>query len=88
MVPCLGTDLCRKYGGHCPPWLAEKEEENEARNFPLEDISGSFCGMFKYDSVHGQWKNHELMVKDEKTLLLGEKPVTVFGTSVAIMVVI
>ncbi|GKB79877.1 glyceraldehyde-3-phosphate dehydrogenase GAPC2, cytosolic, partial [Tanacetum coccineum] len=35
--------------------------------------------MFKYDSVHGQWKNHELKVKDEKTLLFGEKHVTVFG---------
>ncbi|KAL3335667.1 hypothetical protein AABB24_031737, partial [Solanum stoloniferum] len=35
--------------------------------------------MFKYDSVHGQWKNNELKVKDEKTLLFGEKPVTVFG---------
>ncbi|WRX20673.1 Glyceraldehyde 3-phosphate dehydrogenase [Theobroma cacao] len=35
--------------------------------------------MFKYDSVHGQWKNHELKVKDPKTLLFGEKPVTVFG---------
>nr|APO15839.1 glyceraldehyde 3-phosphate dehydrogenase [Sesuvium portulacastrum] len=35
--------------------------------------------MFKYDSVHGQWKHHDLKVKDEKTLLFGEKPVTVFG---------
>ncbi|KAE8694135.1 Glyceraldehyde-3-phosphate dehydrogenase 3, cytosolic [Hibiscus syriacus] len=35
--------------------------------------------MFKYDSVHGQWKHHELEVKDSKTLLFGEKPVTVFG---------
>nr|AWQ35879.1 GAPDH [Koelreuteria bipinnata var. integrifoliola] len=35
--------------------------------------------MFKYDSVHGQWKHHELKVKDNKTLLFGEKPVTVFG---------
>nr|AAB51592.1 glyceraldehyde 3-phosphate dehydrogenase [Solanum lycopersicum] len=35
--------------------------------------------MFKYDSVHGQWKHHELKVKDEKTLLFGEKAVTVFG---------
>ncbi|KAJ0094670.1 hypothetical protein Patl1_16864 [Pistacia atlantica] len=35
--------------------------------------------MFKYDSVHGQWKHHELKVKDEKTLLFGEKPVAVFG---------
>ncbi|KAK4376993.1 hypothetical protein RND71_003289 [Anisodus tanguticus] len=35
--------------------------------------------MFKYDSVHGQWKHHELKVKDEKTLLFGEKSVTVFG---------
>ncbi|KAJ0798572.1 putative glyceraldehyde-3-phosphate dehydrogenase (phosphorylating) [Helianthus annuus] len=35
--------------------------------------------MFKYDSVHSQWKHHEHKVKDEKTLLFGEKPVTVFG---------
>ncbi|KAA3475491.1 glyceraldehyde-3-phosphate dehydrogenase 2, cytosolic-like [Gossypium australe] len=35
--------------------------------------------MFKYDSVHGQWKHHELKVKDSKTLLFGERPVTVFG---------
>lgn len=35
--------------------------------------------MFKYDSVHGAWKHHELKVKDEKTLLFGEKPVAVFG---------
>ncbi|RVW25998.1 Glyceraldehyde-3-phosphate dehydrogenase GAPC2, cytosolic [Vitis vinifera] len=35
--------------------------------------------MFKYDSVHGQWKHHELKVKDSNTLLFGEKPVTVFG---------
>ncbi|KAH9772761.1 glyceraldehyde-3-phosphate dehydrogenase GAPC1 [Citrus sinensis] len=35
--------------------------------------------MFKYDSVHGQWKHNELKVKDEKTLLFGEKPVAVFG---------
>uniref|UniRef100_M1BGW1 glyceraldehyde-3-phosphate dehydrogenase (phosphorylating) n=1 Tax=Solanum tuberosum TaxID=4113 RepID=M1BGW1_SOLTU len=38
--------------------------------------------MFKYDSVHGQWKHHELKVKDEKTLLFGEKAVTVFGIRV------
>ncbi|KAK6913013.1 Glyceraldehyde 3-phosphate dehydrogenase, NAD(P) binding domain [Dillenia turbinata] len=35
--------------------------------------------MFKYDSVHGQWKHHELKVKDDKTLLFGDRPVTVFG---------
>ncbi|GKV13837.1 hypothetical protein SLEP1_g24809 [Rubroshorea leprosula] len=35
--------------------------------------------MFKYDSVHGQWKHREIKVKDEKTLLFGEKPVAVFG---------
>lgn len=35
--------------------------------------------MFKYDTVHGQWKHNELKVKDSNTLLLGEKPVTVFG---------
>ncbi|KAI3785843.1 hypothetical protein L1987_44969 [Smallanthus sonchifolius] len=36
--------------------------------------------MFKYDSVHGAWKHHELKAKDDKTLLFGEKPVTVFGS--------
>nr|UZN45090.1 glyceraldehyde-3-phosphate dehydrogenase [Cynanchum auriculatum] len=36
--------------------------------------------MFKYDSVHGQWKHHDIKVKDEKTLLFGEKSVRVFGT--------
>lgn len=35
--------------------------------------------MFKYDSVHGQHKKHELTVKDSKTILFGDKPVTVFG---------
>ncbi|XP_030530915.2 glyceraldehyde-3-phosphate dehydrogenase, cytosolic [Rhodamnia argentea] len=35
--------------------------------------------MFKYDSVHGQWKHHDLKVQDSNTLLFGEKPVTVFG---------
>ncbi|KAK9063505.1 hypothetical protein SSX86_017375 [Deinandra increscens subsp. villosa] len=35
--------------------------------------------MFKYDTVHGQWKHDELKVKDEKTLLFGDKPVSVFG---------
>ncbi|XP_052303596.1 glyceraldehyde-3-phosphate dehydrogenase 2, cytosolic isoform X2 [Populus trichocarpa] len=36
--------------------------------------------MFKYDTVHGPWKHHELKVKDSKTLLFGERPVTVFGS--------
>ncbi|WVZ19690.1 hypothetical protein V8G54_007012 [Vigna mungo] len=35
--------------------------------------------MFKYDSVHGHWKHHDVTVKDSNTLLFGEKPVTVFG---------
>lgn len=35
--------------------------------------------MFKYDSVHGQWKHHDVKVKDPKTILFDEKPVTVFG---------
>nr|APW77258.1 glyceraldehyde-3-phosphate dehydrogenase [Plantago ovata] len=35
--------------------------------------------MFKYDTVHGIWKHHDLKVKDEKTLLFGEKSVAVFG---------
>ncbi|QCE14714.1 glyceraldehyde 3-phosphate dehydrogenase [Vigna unguiculata] len=35
--------------------------------------------MFKYDSVHGHWKHHDVTVKDSNTLLFGDKPVTVFG---------
>ncbi|KAG0522319.1 hypothetical protein BDA96_07G026900 [Sorghum bicolor] len=35
--------------------------------------------MFKYDTVHGHWKHSEITLKDSKTLLFGEKPVTVFG---------
>jgi glyceraldehyde 3-phosphate dehydrogenase len=35
--------------------------------------------MFKYDTVHGQWKHSDIALKDSKTLLFGEKPVTVFG---------
>ncbi|GAU38244.1 hypothetical protein TSUD_145990, partial [Trifolium subterraneum] len=35
--------------------------------------------MFKYDTVHGIWKNREITVKDNKTLLFGGSPVTVFG---------
>ncbi|KAK1379587.1 hypothetical protein POM88_026331 [Heracleum sosnowskyi] len=34
--------------------------------------------MFKYGSVRSAWKHHELKVKDEKTLLFGEKPDVVF----------
>ncbi|KAI3785277.1 hypothetical protein L1987_44393 [Smallanthus sonchifolius] len=29
--------------------------------------------IFKYDIVHGQWKHHEVKVKDEKIILFGEK---------------
>ncbi|KAG2626160.1 hypothetical protein PVAP13_3KG325100 [Panicum virgatum] len=35
--------------------------------------------MFKYDTVHGHWKHSDIKLKDSKTLLFGEKPVTVFG---------
>ncbi|KAJ1392453.1 hypothetical protein SESBI_35815 [Sesbania bispinosa] len=35
--------------------------------------------MFKYDIVHGQWKHGDVKVKDSKTLLIGEKAITVFG---------
>ncbi|CAI9763366.1 unnamed protein product [Fraxinus pennsylvanica] len=31
--------------------------------------------------ANGQWKKHEIKVKDSKTLLFGEKPVTVFGVN-------
>ncbi|KAE9449093.1 hypothetical protein C3L33_19009, partial [Rhododendron williamsianum] len=32
--------------------------------------------------VHGQYKKHELTVKDSKTILFGDKPVTVFGVRI------
>lgn len=35
--------------------------------------------MFKYDTVHGPWKHNDIKVKDSKTLLLGDKSVTVYG---------
>jgi glyceraldehyde 3-phosphate dehydrogenase len=35
--------------------------------------------MFKYDTVHGHWKHSDITLKDSKTLLFGDKPVTVFG---------
>ncbi|KAJ9169379.1 hypothetical protein P3X46_017582 [Hevea brasiliensis] len=35
--------------------------------------------MFKYDTVHGHWKHTDVKVKDEKTLVFGDKPVAVFG---------
>nr|GEV53838.1 glyceraldehyde-3-phosphate dehydrogenase, cytosolic [Tanacetum cinerariifolium] len=35
--------------------------------------------MFKYDSVHGQWKKNDIKLKDEKTLLIGDKAISVFG---------
>jgi hypothetical protein len=34
--------------------------------------------MFKYDTFHGQWKDHDVEVKDSKTLRFVEE-VTVFG---------
>ncbi|CAJ1947555.1 unnamed protein product [Sphenostylis stenocarpa] len=36
--------------------------------------------MFKYDTVHGQFKNCEIKKKDDKTLLFGNSSVTVYGT--------
>ncbi|CAA7404870.1 unnamed protein product [Spirodela intermedia] len=45
----------------------------------LQSADVEFTYMFKYDSVHGTWKHHELKVKDSKTLLFGEMSITVFG---------
>ncbi|XP_021298931.1 glyceraldehyde-3-phosphate dehydrogenase 2, cytosolic [Herrania umbratica] len=58
--------------------LQSEDVELVAVNDPFISIEYMIY-MFKYDSVHGQWKHHELKVKDSKTLLFGEKPVTVFG---------
>jgi glyceraldehyde 3-phosphate dehydrogenase len=35
--------------------------------------------MFKFDSVHGQWKKHDIKAQNENSLLLGGKPVAVYG---------
>ena len=35
--------------------------------------------MFKYDTVHGHWRHSDIKLKDNKTLLFGEKSVAVFG---------
>ncbi|KAJ3681162.1 hypothetical protein LUZ60_015651 [Juncus effusus] len=35
--------------------------------------------MFKYDTVHGQWRHSDVTVKDSKTLVFGKQEVTVFG---------
>lgn len=47
--------------------------------FLLSGVFGLQTYMFKYDTVHGTWKHHDIQVKDSKTLLFGEKAVTVFG---------
>jgi hypothetical protein len=38
--------------------------------------------MFKYDTVHGEWKHHDVKVKDSKTLLVIELYVFLVGTFV------
>ncbi|RZC47257.1 hypothetical protein C5167_040212 [Papaver somniferum] len=53
--------------------LAQEQNEQEM------GLRDSDDGNKKYGSVHGQWKHHELKVKDTKTLLFGEKEVAVFG---------
>uniref|UniRef100_A0A2P2KZ00 Glyceraldehyde-3-phosphate dehydrogenase n=1 Tax=Rhizophora mucronata TaxID=61149 RepID=A0A2P2KZ00_RHIMU len=58
--------------------LVREDVEIVAINDPFINVA-YMTYMFKYDTVHGQWKHHELKVKDEKTLLFGEKPVTVFA---------
>lgn len=42
--------------------------------------------MFKYDTVHGQWKHKEVKIKDDKTLLFGEQEVRVFGIRYGVLV--
>ncbi|XP_047330486.1 glyceraldehyde-3-phosphate dehydrogenase GAPC1, cytosolic [Impatiens glandulifera] len=36
--------------------------------------------MFKYDTVHGHWKHSDVRVKDAKTLVFGDKEVTIFSS--------
>jgi glyceraldehyde 3-phosphate dehydrogenase len=58
--------------------LQRNDVELVAVNDPF--ISTDYMAyMFKYDTVHGHWKHGEVKVKDEKTLLFGDKAVRVFG---------
>ncbi|XP_020415386.1 glyceraldehyde-3-phosphate dehydrogenase GAPC2, cytosolic isoform X2 [Prunus persica] len=59
--------------------LQRDDVELVAVNDPFINIE-YISYMFKYDSVHGQWKHHELNAKDDKTLLFGDKPVKVFAS--------
>ncbi|KAF7838204.1 glyceraldehyde-3-phosphate dehydrogenase 2, cytosolic-like [Senna tora] len=58
--------------------LQRDDIELVAVNDPFIDTN-YMVYMFKYDSVHGQWKHHDVKVKDSKTLLFDDKPVTVFA---------
>ncbi|PQM40134.1 glyceraldehyde-3-phosphate dehydrogenase GAPC2 cytosolic isoform X2 [Prunus yedoensis var. nudiflora] len=60
--------------------LQRDDVELVAVNDPFINIE-YMSYMFKYDSVHGQWKHHELKAQDDKTLLFGDKPVRVFASS-------
>ncbi|XP_008800947.1 glyceraldehyde-3-phosphate dehydrogenase 3, cytosolic-like [Phoenix dactylifera] len=57
----------------------------QSSDIELVAVNDPFIGtdymtyMFKYDTVHGKWKHHDIKVKDSKTLLFGEKEVAVFG---------
>lgn len=35
--------------------------------------------MFNYDTVHGRWKHNDVKLKNENTLLFGDKPVSIFA---------
>ncbi|KAI7737737.1 hypothetical protein M8C21_020750 [Ambrosia artemisiifolia] len=54
-----------------------REKQRKGKGISQADTmrqSESQTYMFKYNTVHGQWKHHELKVKDEKTLLFEEIP--------------
>ncbi|XP_062152173.1 elongation factor Tu, mitochondrial-like, partial [Alnus glutinosa] len=47
--------------------------------FPGDEIPITRGSTLSALQVRSQWKHHEVKVKESKTLLFGEKPVTVFG---------
>nr|GMD23239.1 glyceraldehyde-3-phosphate dehydrogenase 2, cytosolic [Ipomoea batatas] len=57
--------------------LDSEDVELVAINEPFFISTGYMTCMFRYDSMAGQWKNHDVKVHDEKTLLFGEKAVKV-----------
>ncbi|KAM1682561.1 hypothetical protein EV1_033501 [Malus domestica] len=62
-------------------WVTSKRLKTGSKLVAVKDpfITTDYTTyMFKYNTVHGAWKHHELKVRDSKTLLFCEKLVAAF----------